>query len=255
VTGQWPQPKGADGNAVPDPRLVATTLAEPATLPSGKRVDAGTWLQLTELTRLADARVVAFDSPQPSAFYLLTAKSLRDHGWAKLSASLDSVTSLESGELRVDDQARVLDAFGELASAVLLSLAAIEAAANAAIERLPDEAEIVLERQGSEVRLGRDEMVRRMSLSEKLDHIFPLLTGKLSIKGTVPWQRFVALRRLRDDLVHVKEGGYSNDPDDPSPFGRLFRGDANRCVEDAASIIIAAWPTWLSERARAALGL
>jgi hypothetical protein len=174
---------------------------------------------------------------------------------AKLSVALDSVTALDSGELQVDDPATFLDALGELASAVLLSLAAIEAAANAAIERLPEGTEIVLERQGREVRLGRDEMVRRLSLSEKLDRVFPLLTGEPSIKGTAPWGLFVALRRLRDDLVHVKEGGYSDDPDQPSPFGRLFRGDANRCVEDAARIIMAVWPTWLCDRARAALAL
>lgn len=237
----------------PDPRLVATTLAEPATLPSGAHAEAGAWLTLVEVTRLPDGRVVSFASPEPSAFYLLTAKALRDDGVKALGGAVGSVGTFPAGDFHVLNQSLLLDAFGLIAGAVLLSLAAIEAAANAAIDALPEGIEVTVERQGARVSVEKADMARRLNLSEKVDRIPPLASGATSIKGTGPWESFVALRRLRDDLVHVKERGYSSDPNNPSPFGRIFRGDASRCVEQATEVIVAAWPGWLSDRARAVL--
>lgn len=75
------------------------------------------------------------------------------------------------------------------------------------------------------------------STPDKLHHVIPEITGEPSIKGTAYWERFVRVRRMRDALVHVKEGNYSADPDNPSTYGMLLRGDADDCVLDVCALI------------------
>ena len=67
----------------------------------------------------------------------------------------------------------------------------------------------------------------------------PSLTGRPSVKGGKAWHRFVHLKRLRDDVVHVKERGYSSDPAEPSVYGRLILGEGDECVAEAAALILA----------------
>jgi hypothetical protein len=50
----------------------------------------------------------------------------------------------------------------------------------------------------------------------------------------------VRLRRLRDELVHPHVG-----PDDMSVFGRLLRGDADTCADDAIAVVKALRPDLL----------
>lgn len=107
--------------------------------------------------------------------------------------------------------------------------------------------------RGIESDIGKTEIVRRLSTSDKLHKVIPMVTGEPSVKGTIYWDPFVRLRRLRDALVHVKEGNYSPDPDDPSTCGVLLRGDADNCVLDACALITKLDPNRLSEAARKAL--
>jgi hypothetical protein len=104
-----------------------------------------------------------------------------------------------------------------------------------------------------ETDLTKAEIVRRLSTPNKLHKVIPIVTGERSIKGTVYWERFVRVRRMRDALVHVKEGNYSTDPDDPSTYGLLLRGDADDCVLDVCALVTKLDPSRLSEAARKAL--
>jgi hypothetical protein len=95
---------------------------------------------------------------------------------------------------------------------------------------------------GETVKVGRDEverddMTRVLSIEEKLKRAVPLATGRHIAGDSRLWGKFKALKQLRDELVHLKERGYSPDPDAPSPYSRLMRGDAAACVEDAAALI------------------
>ena len=99
------------------------------------------------------------------------------------------------------------------------------------------------------------EMVRRLSIGEKLELSVPLLDQGRSTKGTEPWRRFVHLKRLRDELVHVKDRGYSKDPDQPSAYGQLMLGAGDNCVEDASSVVLAARPGFLPEHVLSALDI
>ena len=97
-------------------------------------------------------------------------------------------------------------------------------------------------------------MVRRLNISEKLELAVPLLPDGENTKGTKAWEQFVHLKRLRDDLVHVKERGYSSDPDDPSTYDKVMIGAADSCASDAIDLVLAARPRFLPEHVLEALG-
>lgn len=61
------------------------------------------------------------------------------------------------------------------------------------------------------------------------------------------------LKRLRDDLLHVKERGYSPDPEERTAYDRLMLGDGDDCVEDALAVVRAARPDFLPEHVLAVL--
>jgi hypothetical protein len=173
----------------------------------------------------------------------------------RLRARALSSTRVENdGRVTIRDTGLTLDCFTELVEAVLLSYAAVEAMVNEMIESLDDCVTIRrVNAKGVEVELDKAEMVRRMSTAEKLNVAIPLVTGEPSVKGTVFWDRFVRLRRIRDALVHIKQGGYSNDADHPSEFGMLLRGDADDCVLDAIALVLKLNPECLSEATQKAL--
>lgn len=197
--------------------------------------------------RLEDGRVVYYYSPAAVDFYLLEAKRLQDVGERKRQRALTDLRKEDDGSFRPQNASAVLDAVADLTSAVFLSVGAIEAFANLMIERLPDDAEVDRGGKNGVVRQGK--MVRQLQLPQKLDLAVPLVTGRPSVKGSNPWARFVVLSRLRNDLTHVKEGGYSNEPDAPSGFGRLVQGDGRTCVDDAVVIITACDPEWAVDEA------
>jgi hypothetical protein len=64
----------------------------------------------------------------------------------------------------------------------------------------------------------------------------------VSVKGSAEWGRWSHLRRLRDEPVHLKDQGHSKSLEEPSVYGRLSRGDADQCVQNAASLILAVNP-------------
>jgi hypothetical protein len=171
-------------------------------------------------------------------FYLLKAKELRDEAEPKRARTLTHIQRERGQKFRPLDYSSSLDALEGLALAVILSVAAIEAHANDAIGRL-DEAAMVETRVrvgGQTITVMRNKAAMdRFRLSEKLTRAVPLLTGLPSIKGTQAWQTFRQLNRLRNDLVHVRREA-RNDPDKPSPFGRLLLGDGSRSPEEAASV-------------------
>jgi hypothetical protein len=99
-----------------------------------------------------------------------------------------------SGERqRVTREKTALDAIGDLAVAVLLSAAALEAVANECIAQLEDTVTIQLERRGEIQIIAKADMERRLSLKEKFHLIVPMLSGLPSIKGTKAWK---ALKRV-----------------------------------------------------------
>ena len=215
---------------------------------------AGTIVAPVIPVRVQDGRVIYFPAPSFAAFYLIEAKRHLDRGTRLRERALAALRTAHDGKLLIIDKQAVLDCFAEITKAVLLSYCAIEALVNEMIESLDDTARIThTNSRGEETEIGKAEVVRRLSTSDKLHNVMPIVTGEPSVKGTIYWERFVRLRRMRDALVHVKEGNYSADPDDPSTYGMLLRGDADDCVLDACALITRLDPSRLSETTRRVL--
>jgi hypothetical protein len=60
-----------------------------------------------------------------------------------------------------------------------------------------------------------------LPIGDKLHRAAPLLHGTKSIQGTVPWQNYKRLFRLRNALLHQRREAV-NDPLKPSAFGKLL---------------------------------
>jgi hypothetical protein len=239
----------------PDPRLLTVRITEIGGVP----VEEDTFIFPVDRLRLPDGKVLAWHAPLVPAFYLVTAKALLDEGEAERKKVLDTIVPApereEWADVNVNDDSLAIDALGKIASAVILAAGAIEAYANEAIDRLPTSDSVEIERRREKQTVAQPEMVRRLSLEEKLDLVVPKVTGTTSIKGRKPWPRFKRLNELRGEVVHVKARGRTDNPDIPSALGRLMLGEGTTCVEDALAVISAYEPTWLPEASRNALGL
>ena len=219
-------------------------------------MDEPTFVVVVEPVRLDGGSVLHIQAPHVPPFYLLTAKSYRDKAEPLRLRTITSTRAEPDGSLRPHDAKAAFDAIEGLTIAVILSAAAIEAHANDMIRRLDDEATIEAERRGKPVIYDRSSMERGLSLEEKLTLVGPLLTGTVSIKGTTAWEAFRRVVPLRNDLLHVKSPAVAeNDPDNPSPYGRLLLGAGSTAPEDAARVIHAVEPGWIPKEVATQLGI
>lgn len=233
----------------PDARLVYAQLADPLpdAGPGAPAWPAGSYVSPVRTVILGDGREVMVMHPQAVSFYLIEAKRHRDRAERVRRNVLKTLRQRADGVWASTNTPAVLDCLSGLITAVLFSFTAIEAMANGAIDSLPDGAQVTVERQGSPTDVPKAEMVRRLSLTEKLHLVVPRLTGRPSVKGTQSWEAYVKLMRLRNELVHVKtDFAYAGDAQNPSAPWLLLRGDASACVEDVVALISALNPDWLT---------
>ncbi len=238
--------------AIPDPRVTYTHAKGDQNV-DGLEIKDGALIMALGTVRLDDGRVIHYPGPNVASFNLLEARThqrraerIRRQVFAHLPPGADG---------RITDTSAVFDYLSSAVSSVLSSFAAIEGVCNALVDKLPDGTEITVERRGVADVCGKDEIPRRLSISEKLSLVAPLATGEPSIKGTAVWGRFVELRRLRDELVHVKRFGYAGEPENPQAYGRLLRGDGDTAVQDAARVVMAVAPGWLVDPVPDRLGI
>lgn len=220
-------------------------------------VSEETHIVAIEPMRLDSGESLWFQSPHIQPFYLLEAKKLRDEAERKRIKTVTRTVATLDGSLRPTDPAAAFDALRGLALAAILSAAAIEAYANDAIRRLPEDAMVEIPtRVAGETIIEMRGKARMdwLPIGDKLTRVVPLLTGRDSIKGTKAWQDFRRINKLRNALVHIKPE-IRDDPDKPGPFGRLMLGEASTAPEDAAAVIEALEPGWIPERIRAEFGL
>lgn len=242
----------------PDPRLQHTFLT--SDVPAGEVFQhahpAGTVVALVQPVALDDGTMVYFPSPNFVAFYLIESKRHSDRGERLRNRTLTDSHVDAIGTRTIKNQQLAFDCFSELVSAVLLAYAAIEALMNDLIGNLPETATLEkLNARGETVEIRKQDMAQRLTTPEKLARVVPLATGQKTLKGTVYWERFHQLRKMRDALVHLKGNGYSNDPVRASEYGRLLRGEARNCTLDAIAIVEKIRPDYLSNAAREALGI
>jgi len=219
------------------------TRAAGAIAQDGVPLDREHRLVVMQSVRDSEGAFRYFPSPLADALDLLTARDLRKKGeLARVRAWKTCNTPFDQGATTTDERA-ANDALAYLSSAVLLSFAAIEAYANEKISGLPPQTELKV---GKRV-VSQPDMARQLSMEDKLKRVVPLATERPSIAGTALWEEFLGLKDLRDDLVHLKERGFSSDSAAETPFGRLMLGEAANCVEVAARVIQANEPTRIPE--------
>lgn len=229
-----------------DPRLAAT----PVRAIGGEPAKPGTWITLVSQVTMDDERQLDWHPPQPVAFSLVEAHKLVRRAVPKRRNIIDNLKRRTNDAYGPQNSHRTLDVIADLWSAVLHSFAAVEAIANDSIDRLPNDAVITIGRKDDTREIEKSDMVRALNISEKLSQAVPLLDIGEQTKGTRPWERFVHLKRLRDDLVHVKDPrGSTPDPQTRTAFDRLMLGDGDTCARDAFEIVQAVRPGFLGDHA------
>lgn len=215
----------------------------------GPGVKAGDWIVAVSPVALEDGREMQWHPPQPVAFNLLEAKKYRDRGVRQRRRIMGNLQKRANGTLQPSDARAPIDCLSDMIAAVLFAFAAIESFANHAVQLLPDDATIVI-RKGEIV--DRDRL-DALGVEDKLKVVVPFVANAGVVAGTAPWERFLHLKRLRNDLVHVKRRGYDPDPAIRTAYDRLMVGDGDECVEDAIAVIETAIPHFLPAHVRTAL--
>lgn len=229
-----------------DPRLITTRAIKVG----GEDLPPGHWVTVVSPVNLPDGRRLMWHPPQAVAFNLVQAKTHQDRGSSLRRSILGNLTVRDGGGYMPQNSGKVMDCIGDLSAAVLFAFTGVESLANHAIEMLPED--FLLERKGRSIR--RDELAQTLGIDDKLKLVMPEVEGGKHIAGDARiWERYKALKFLRDELLHVKRRGYSPDPDEPSEYDRLMLGEADHCVEDAVAVIEGAWPGFLPDYVQSAL--
>lgn len=189
---------------------------------------------------LPDGRVLALHGAAVVGFNLVEARRLARRGARTREQAIDDVYRREDGLWEVSDPNQELDLVSHLAAAVLFSYAALEGVGNCTIAELRPDVTAEVERDGETIEVARDRMEAVLTVAEKLSVVVPTFTARPFMKGCVLWDGFGRLSRLRDGLVHPRSAS-----DDLGIFGRLLRGDADSCADDAVDLVRALRPELL----------
>ena len=203
--------------------------------------------------RLTYGSLVYISAALAPSMHLQEALRLAEHGEVRRQAALASLEPDGTGYSRVRDKAAELDRISAIGASILLSFAAVEAYANELMVRLPDDATVPVERNDTVRNIAKRNAVD-IGIGEKVRFVVPRVTGN-QVWGTPAWDQFADLRRLRDEVTHLRDRGVSNDPDMPTVLGRIFRGDGANAPQEAAAVIEAAEPGWIWGDLRVPLGL
>ncbi len=196
-----------------------TTTTAPHRSASGVLYPEGTTVQLGGFLQL-DLETMAVPVADASAMYVDLARMASLAG-RRTRAALLGLPEPGSGQIpmrRVLEagETEFIDGLQSILASVIFSYTAIEAFANMVIP-----ADFVYRRPRADKRCteeyGRSQIERHLSLAEKLHEILPLLTNIPTAKGTVVWEDFVFLKRLRDRLIHLKRADWRDQQAENAP--------------------------------------
>ena len=175
---------------------VATTLAKDFRSPTGVVHKKGTPVSLTTFIKHGKQELRIGD---PSATALFLSQSHKAYTRALEAHPFLSTVSTA----QVSDPSGAVYDYLELAIAsVVFAYTAIEAFVN---EAIPDDFLYEASTEnGLVVAHSKDWVERHLSLDEKLATVLPNAMSRPSPKGRSIWEKYVALRRLRDRIIHMK---------------------------------------------------
>jgi hypothetical protein len=229
-----------------DPRLAAVL----ARSQDGEALPPGTWMvRVSPVARKGEPEL-QWHPPQPVAFSLVEAKKLARRAAKRRRSIMGSLIGRSNGTLQPANTREALDVIADLRSAVLHSFAAIEAMANAMIDRLPPETIVQVGKPKDARPVAQPDLIW-LKIEEKLRYVVPICEGGVDVveRDDNAWRGFKELEKLRDALVHTKEDGYDPDPDVRTAYDQLILGDGDDCWRQALDLVQAAWPGFLGELA------
>jgi hypothetical protein len=215
----------------------------------GEALPPGHWVLVVSPVNMDDGVKLMWHPPQPVTFNLIEAKRYGDRGVASRRSIMGNLTARPDGGYEPLNGHAALDCLSDLSAAILFAFTAIESLANHAIDMLPDGASLT--RKGKAV--AKDDMVRGLGVDDKLKRVMPMVEGGMHIAATATWGRYLKLKFLRDELLHVKERGYDPDPDERTAYDRLMVGEGDECVAHAVEVVQGAWPGFLPSHVLEAL--
>jgi hypothetical protein len=113
----------------------------------------------------------------------------------------------------------------ELAHAVF-SFTAIESFAN---EAIPEFFKYTIYCAGNKETLDKPEIERRINLDEKLDKVLPAALSVGSPKGHKVWEKYRAVKRVRNRLIHLKSiDRKASGPENETIWGTLLKVQLSR---------------------------
>jgi hypothetical protein len=187
----------------PDWRLQTfTRLAKEWTSPwSGQVSPEGTRLTVVSVIQLTRKKQLTI--PIPNATALMLNAAARAYGSAKLIRDQSAIDKSQKGEVGFATEASAFDYVEHMIESIILSFTALEAFAN---EVIP--ADYVYERhnRGKVVleAVTKPVIERQIKIDEKLSTVLPEILNCNSPKGSRCWQGYVALKSVRDRVVHMK---------------------------------------------------
>ena len=134
-----------------------------------------------------------------------------------------------------DSQGPLFDYLENCIAHVVFSFTAIEAFAN---EVIPESFTYTTQHNGATEVLAKPDIERRIGLDEKLHAILPNVFSMPSPKGRKTWEKYRALKRLRDRLVHLKAvDRQPSGPENETVWGTLLKTHGRAWCDDAHSVI------------------
>lgn len=197
-------------------------------LPGGTPVKDGTLLWQITVTKDPNSGTVNFPTPSPVALALSVAiAAAREASMARRGIRYPKRMADGSHSAEGPDLPPIYAYFEQCMVAVTFSFQSLEAYSNQIISQYLSQPLTLTRKKGS-VTLTPEELERAVSTEEKLVSVLPTLTGAASPKGTRIWQRFTALKGVRDSTVHLKSADHyiRGRPDRQSLYYRFLNTDA-----------------------------
>jgi len=195
-----------------------TTLTKDCKSPSGTVFKTGAPVVAGTFVEYATENI-GITLPDPSAIYISIASRASNQGDDYITNNfLDNCVIFKDGHktLNPEFESVFFDALENQITCIICSYSAIEVFANNSI---PDDFHYIKERTNKcGEKYSKEQIERFINLDEKLDKILPGIFSVQSPSGTVIWQKYVWLKKLRDRLIHLKSRDWKSSESEATEY-------------------------------------
>lgn len=189
------------------------------------------------------ARHTTFVTPSATALHL-------NSGWRLARQAVDAkarlrwrigsvIPGVQDEQSTIEEATDLFDFFELAMSSAMSSYAAVEAFCNSVVVE-KSKGPFTLKRRNGVETMSAEEVERMVSTDEKLKRIVPGLLGCPTPSGKAIWQRYVALKGIRDSVTHFKRkdlARHANESHEPTALQDLLNADPFTYPETAMAVI------------------